>query len=204
MIAEGTLSDPSKVIQYRSPQMARDWTSKVGMIIFLGSWLMLFAALFLVYAGMRSRHANWPPLNLPKLPLGLPAVNTLVVIASSAAFHRGLHYIKGGETRRLFGALLTTTLLGTVFMVLQTVVWVDLHGAGLTPQAGGYASVFYGMTWVHAAHVVVGIGALGYLTVRARLGVYTAAKHLTVRLWSWYWHFVSIIWGLIFLSLYVL
>lgn len=192
-----------KIVEYRPPQAHHDWTATMGMVMFLASWAMLFAALFFVYGGVRARAHVWPPVDVPHLPLGLPGINTVVVGLSSALYVWGVRSIRAHQPRRLTWALAGVTLLGCVFMGLQLWVWRDLAAQGLSPSTGTYGSVFYGLTWVHAAHVLVGIVAVACLTLRSYLGAYHAARHGGVRLWGMYWHFVGVIWALMYLTVYV-
>ena len=94
-------------------------------------------------------------------------------------------------------------VLGCVFLSLQVVVWRGLYDDGLTPRSGAYGSVFYAMTCFHALHVLVGLGALFSLSALAWRGRYNAARHLPMRLWAMYWHFVGVVWGVMFAVLYV-
>jgi heme/copper-type cytochrome/quinol oxidase subunit 3 len=80
---------------------------------------------------------------------------------------------------------------------------VSVWRAGLLPSAGAYPSVFWGLTCFHALHVLVGLVALGVLGWRVGQGYYNPARHLPVRLWTMYWHFVGAVWLLIFASVFV-
>jgi cytochrome c oxidase subunit 3 len=73
----------------------------------------------------------------------------------------------------------------------------------LTPQTGAYASVFYAMTCLHGVHVLVGLPALGFVAYAFARGRYNAARHLPARLWTMYWHFVGVVWLVMFLVLYL-
>jgi heme/copper-type cytochrome/quinol oxidase subunit 3 len=68
---------------------------------------------------------------------------------------------------------------------------------------GPYPSVFWALTTFHALHVLVGLVALAFLAWRTARGTYNAARHLPVRLWAMYWHFVGVVWLLIFASVFV-
>jgi cytochrome c oxidase subunit 3 len=170
------------------------------MVLFLGSWVMMFAALFLAYGILRARAPSWPALGQPRLPLLVPGLNTVVVLAASGAVVRALRSVERGRDRA--GAWLgVATLLGALFLGLQMVVWVRLWRAGLVPSAGPFPSVFYGLTAVHAAHVLVGVGALAWLSRRAVVDA--AAASLSIRLWGMYWHFVGAVWLLLYGCVYV-
>src|SRR5260370_8595585 len=116
-----------EVLPYRPPRAREDTTAYVGMIVFLASWAMMFAALFFAYAFVRARSSAWPPSDLPELPIALPALNTLVLFASSAAQQYGLIAIRRGSSRRLGWALLCTVGLRTLFLPLQLSLSMRLY-----------------------------------------------------------------------------
>lgn len=179
-------------------------TATIGMVVFLASWAMLFAGLFFSYGLLRARTPVWPPLDQPPLPVLLPGVNTAVAALGSGAVILALHLLRAGHLRRGSWALAASSVLGAVFLALQVMVWVGLYRAGLVPSGGPYPSVFYGLTFVHALHVLVGIAALAWLAVRGFSGAVTAHRHLSVRLWGMYWHFVGLVWLVLFATVYVI
>jgi cytochrome c oxidase subunit 3 len=174
------------------------------MVIFLGSWAMMFGSLFFAYGMVRARSNEWPPPDLPELPLALPGINTAVLAASSALLQLGVGWLRNGKTSRVGPAVAGSLALGTLFVSLQVVTWRSLLDEGLTPRGGPYPSVFYALTCFHALHVVVGILALAWICHGVLVGKYTAARFLTVRLWTLYWHFVGVVWGVMFLTVYVI
>src|SRR5512144_2951674 len=90
---------------YRLRPSEDEVTSYVGMVIFLGSWAMMFAALFFSYAVVRAHAPAWPPPDLPPLPIVLPGLNTLVIAASSAAVALGVRAHRVGRRPRAAAAL---------------------------------------------------------------------------------------------------
>jgi cytochrome c oxidase subunit 3 len=182
----------------------RDLGAYVGMVIALGAFGMCFAGLFFSYAVARAGASSWPPSGEQPLPLGLPALNTLVLALSSLALHRGLLAVRAGRERALAGWLWLTLTGGVAFLALQLFVWHRVWAAGLRPDSGIYGSIFYALTVFHALHVLSGLFALGYLLVRARAGRYTAASHAGVRSVALFWHFVDAVWVVMFVSVYVL
>jgi cytochrome c oxidase subunit III len=177
-------------------------TSYIGMVVFLGSWAMMFAALFFSYALVRSRAPVWPPLGVPVPPLVLPAVNTAVIAASSAAVAAALRAAMVGRRARVGRALAVATVLGAAFLALQSVVWIGLWRDGLRIEGGTYPSVFYSLTALHALHVAVGVVALAVLAMRALRA--PGPTRVAVRLWGMYWHFVGIVWGVLYATVYLL
>jgi heme/copper-type cytochrome/quinol oxidase subunit 3 len=173
------------------------------MVIFLGSWAMMFGSLFFAYGMVRARATAWPPPDQPELPVALAGVNTAVLAASSAILQLGVRWLRLGQVPRVGPALAASLALGALFVSLQTVTWRSLFEEGLTPSGGPYPSVFYALTCFHALHVLVGICALAWLCRGVFVGKYTAARFLPVRLWTLYWHFVGVVWGIMYVTVYV-
>src|SRR4029079_19629638 len=98
------------VVELR-PRAKEDFTSVLGMMIALGAWAMMFGALFFMYAGMRSHALMWPPPGVPRLPRGLPAVNPVVLLASSCAISLGIRSLRKGERRALSAWLAVAAVL---------------------------------------------------------------------------------------------
>ena len=191
-----------EVVELR-PRAREEFTSSLGMFIALGSWAMMFGALFFTYAGVRSRAVTWPPPGTPHLPVALPALNTLVLLGSSVAMSVGIRALSRGNRRAIVPALSIASVLGAVFLALQLVVWRDLWQKGLLPSTGVYGSVFYGLTALHAVHVLAGLVVLLVLLGRALGGGYTEHNVMKVRVPVMFWHFVDAVWLLMFFAVYL-
>lgn len=185
------------------PRAKEDFTQSLGMIVALGSWAMMFGALFFVYAAVRASSRVWPPPGVPHLPVALPLVNTLVLAASSVALVLGTRALARGDRKAFPRHLAASIVFGAAFLVLQFKVWQDLWLAGLLPKTGAFASVFYGLTTLHALHVLAGLVVLGVVLVRALRGVYTEHNVVRVRVAGMFWHFVDVVWILMFVALYL-
>lgn len=191
------------VVQLK-PRGREELTSSLGMTVFLGSWAMMFCALFFAYAFMRARQPMWPPIGAPPLPVTLPAVNTGLMITSSFAFARGLGGLRRGDRGALARWVGLTLALGCMFLGLQTYVWRTLSSEGLHLTSGIYGSVFYTLTAFHALHVAAGLLVLLTVLVRSLSGSQTEHSYVTVRLCGMFWHFVDAVWVLMFVALYLL
>ncbi len=184
-------------------QRRNDGTAFLGMVIFMASWAMLFASLFFAYGVVRAGAHVWPPTDLPRIPRLVPSVATAVLALSSWALQGAYQGARAAaRTRTVAGRIAISAGLGALFLVLQITVWRQLYLAGLRPASGTYASAFYGLTVFHALHVVVGLVALTYLSVRAH--AFGPARHTALRLWTLYWHMVGIIWATTFMLVYLL
>lgn len=174
------------------------------MIIFIAAWAMMFACFFFAYGAIRLGTPDWPPMDQPKLPLEWPGLNLAVIAMSSVTLELGLLATRKGQSKLLAPSLAMTALFGAIFLFVQWHVGAGLYEQGLKPADGPYASVLYGLAGVHAVHVAIGLFALVYLWIQAARGVYNTPHHLPVRLWSIYWHFVGIIWALMFVFVFAI
>lgn len=171
------------------------------MWIFLASLAMLFAGSLIGYLVVRSRAEVWRPDGVPPLPAGL-WVSTAVIVLCSAAVHRAVVEIRNGRQKGLLTGLFATLGLGIAFLVLQAFNWLQLWAADLTPRRGLYGFTFYLLTGLHAVHVVGGLVPLGFTILRALQGRYSWASHTGVRLVAMYWHFLDIVWVVLFIALW--
>jgi cytochrome c oxidase subunit 3 len=174
------------------------------MVMALASWTMLFAALFFAYAVLRLHASAWPPDGLAPLPKALPAVNTLVLFASSLVLHFGIRPEAEGRPGAFRRALLGTLALGSLFLALQLAVWVPLWRSGFRIDAGAYGSVFYTLTVFHALHVLAGLVVLATLLPGAFSGRYASGRASAVRLPAMFWHFVDAVWVVMFVAVYLI
>jgi cytochrome c oxidase subunit 3 len=174
-----------------------------GMVIFLGSWAMLFGALFFSYAVLRVSAPIWPPPGFESLPLALPGINTLLLLASSRTLALALARLRCGQLARCRNELLGTILLGVVFVGLQCKVWADLWKSGLHLGSGAYGGTFYVLTVFHSLHVLVGLGLLARLVAPLVWRVPIAPGRVPAALTAMFWHFVSAVWLTIFVAVYV-
>jgi cytochrome c oxidase subunit III len=181
------------------PRDHREATALLGMTLFVASWAMLFAALFFAYGLVRVRSNAWPPPDLPRLPLALPALGSAVLALASFALEGARRRVREG---RPAGRMLVVMawLASAVFLGVQILVWRSLWHQGLRLSSGPYGSVVFGMTGFHALHVLVGLGGLAGLLIGAGPG---GVKPLSLRLWTLYVHMVGILWGLVFIAVYL-
>lgn len=200
------------VVELR-PRAHEEFTSSLGMIVFLASWAMMFAALFFVYGFARTKSVAWPPPGAPPLPVALPALNTVILLVSSFTFAHGLKELRRGR-REAFKAMVTVTLaLGALFLVLQLVLFRQVAATGLSIGDGIYGAVFYSFTAFHGLHVAAGLGILLWVLFQtrapnapptARRGAINEHNTSAVRVCTMFWHFVDVVWVLMFLTIYVL
>ncbi len=179
----------------------------VGMLLFIGSEVMLFAALFTAYFFVRYGvpHEQWPPLRNNgepfKLPVLLTGINTLILVTSSFTLWWGEKCLKTGDRTGLIRGLWVTILMGSTFLIIQLNEYAHL---GFTPQDRAFSGAFYTLTGFHGLHVLVGLIVLSMCLRRAYKNDFTATKHTALTAGSYYWHFVDIVWVLLFLLVYII
>jgi heme/copper-type cytochrome/quinol oxidase subunit 3 len=181
------------------PLHARDEaTARVGMLLFLGSWAMMFAGLFFALGVVRWRSPTWPPPELGPLPIGWAGANTVLLVGSSVALELALRAVRTARMRRMATALRTGFVLGLMFLASQAFLFVRMSTLGVRWDAGAFGGAVFGLCGFHALHAAVGLVGLGLLLVAASRGVLQPARHLRLQLWTQYWHFVGLVWLILF------
>ncbi len=170
---------------------------KLGMWIFLATEIMFFTGLIGSYIVLRFGSPAWPrPGDV--LNTTLLAVNTLVLITSSLTMALGLDAIQRGRARVCARFLLLTALLGCVFLGIKAFDYQHMWHRGFTITTNLFGNCYYLLTGFHALHVVGGVVLLLYLwglTLRGRL---TADHWGRIEYGGLYWHFVDVVWVLLF------
>ena len=174
----------------------------LGMLLFIISEVMLFGAFFTAYFFIRVvADSGWFPIDGKELPKVIAGVNTAVLVSSSFTMHWALEGARLGNRRALKAGLFTTLLLGATFLTIQINEYVHI---GFSPQDSAQGTIFYGLTGLHGAHVFVGLTLLTFATIRAFRGHFTEKEHRGVEVPGIYWHFVDIMWIIVFATVYIL
>jgi cytochrome c oxidase subunit 3 len=174
----------------------------LGMLLFIISEIMIFGAFFTAYFFVRVvGGAEWFPVGEHDLPRAIAGVNSAILLSSSLTMHWTLESVKAGNRWGLKAGILTTFFLGLTFLFIQVNEYIHV---GFAPSDHAQGSVFYGLTGLHGAHVFVGLTLLAMVTVRAFRGHYTPEEHRGVEVPGIYWHFVDVMWVIVFSSIYLL
>jgi len=208
-------------------QVWEDRSFRLGMIWFIFSEVMFFAAFFGVlfyyrvisvpelasfdpqftpYPGFS---ADWPssgpkgPSFQPMAAWGIPAINTLILLTSGATLtwaHWGLF---ANKQKQLVLGLALTIALGLIFLALQAHEYQEAYTKlGLTLKAGVYGGTFFILTGFHGLHVTLGTIMLIVVFLRSMKGHFTGDRHFAFSAVAWYWHFVDVVWLLLFVFVY--
>jgi cytochrome c oxidase subunit 3 len=173
----------------------------LGILLFIISEAMLFGSFFTAYFFIRVvQNEDFPPAPFD-FPVVVASVNTAILVSSSFTVHYALHSIKNGNRRGLQVGLATTFLLGSMFLFTQVNEYVK---AGFSISDGAFASVFYGLTGLHGAHVFVGLTLLAIMNVRTWRRHFTPEAHMGVECAGIYWHFVDVMWIIVWSTVYLL
>jgi cytochrome c oxidase subunit 3 len=173
-----------------------------GFIVFLISESMLFLGLFVAYLTFRAVATTWPPAGTPELELLLPGINTVILLSSSFVIHQADVAIKQDDLSGARRWFLITMAMGATFLAGQL---YEYNHLGFGIKSNLFASTFYVLTGFHGLHVLVGILLMaGVLWRSRRPGHYSSQSHFGVEAAEVYWHFVDVIWVILFLLLYIL
>jgi cytochrome c oxidase subunit 3 len=176
----------------------------LGMLLFIASEAMLFGsfftALFFVRVVNPDAPATWPPEPF-EFPVFVAAVNTAILITSSFTVHWATTAIKRNDRAGLKAGLVVTILLGLAFLLTQAIEYAHI---GFNTGDGAFASTFFGLTGLHGAHVFVGLTLLTFAAWRAFRGHFSAEHHHGVEIPAIYWHFVDVMWVVVYVTVYLL
>ena len=178
-------------------------TTKIAMWIFLSSEALLFGALITTYLLYRGKSVVGP---YPKDVFDIPftSISSFVLLASSLAMVLALSAIQRNDMRRFRIWTLTTALLGTAFIGGQIYEFASFAKEGLTLSTNLFGSTFFVLTGFHGAHVTLGILMLFALLWLSHLGKVKQENALGVELVGLYWHFVDVVWIVIFTLVYLI
>jgi heme/copper-type cytochrome/quinol oxidase subunit 3 len=176
---------------------------KFAIWLFLATEVMFFTGLIGTYVVIRTGAPSWPdPTN--RLAVDITAANTFLLITSSYTMVRALQAIQKGDQRGLLRWLGGTILGGSIFVGVQAYEYGELIKHGSLPNVDLFWSTFYAMTGFHGFHVFVGVIWLAFLWVAAARGKFNKDRYLAIELGGLYWHFVDLVWVLLFTIVYLM
>jgi cytochrome c oxidase subunit 3 len=182
-------------------QSSRIEAQFLGMLLFIISEIMLFGAFFTAYFFIRVvAQADWPAEGT-HLPVDVAGVNTAILLSSSLTMHWALVSAKNENRFGMRAGLASTLLLGMTFLMIQINEYVHI---GFAPADHAQGTIFYGLTGLHGAHVFVGLTLLTFATIRAFRGHFSAKEHRGVEVPGIYWHFVDVMWVIVYTTIYII
>ncbi len=173
----------------------------LGMLLFIISEVMVFGAFFTAYFFIRVVAGDeWPAPDM-ELPVSIAGVNTAILLSSSITMHWAQTSIKNGNRFGLRAGITATLLLGASFLFIQINEYAHV---GFEPSDSAQASIFYGLTGLHGAHVFIGLCLLSIVTIRSFRGHFSPEEHRGVEVPGIYWHFVDVMWVVVYTTIYVI
>jgi len=188
--------------EHHDPAVAFE-SAKLGVWTFLATEVLLFGALFTAYTIFRMKYPELFRVEHAKLDRVLGAVNTVVLITSSFTVVLGVDAIRRGKTRLLEAFFGATILLAAVFLCVKYVEYAAKFHHGLYPGTNLFFSLYFMMTGLHGAHVLLGMAVLTYVLVLSRRGRLSENYYTPVEMSGLYWHFVDLVWIYLFPLLYL-
>ena len=194
-------------------------TSKIGMWLFLATEVLLFGGLFVGFGLMQSRYPREFVEAHHHLQRGFGAFNTIVLLFSSWTMVMGVLAAQQSQKKKLVIFLVLTIICACMFLGVKYFEYSHKYHDGLLPakfyhphhgvlpEGNGYAiffSFYFMMTGLHGIHILVGIGFLAWILMRARRGEFSASYFTPVDLVGLYWHLVDLIWIFLFPLLYLI
>jgi Heme/copper-type cytochrome/quinol oxidase, subunit 3 len=192
--------------QVEAPTSMKVDNRKMAIWTLIGSEVVFFSSLITTYIVMRNRSVVGP---FPSQALNIPltAFNTFVLICSSLTMVTALANTESdvdGKNRCWQCWLIATGILGIVFLTGQTIEFTLLSRQGLSLSRNLFGGTFFTLTGFHGAHVLVGVIWITIVVIRGLRGGVARDNHLTVELVGLYWHFVDLIWIIIFTIVYLI
>jgi cytochrome c oxidase subunit III len=170
-------------------------TSMIGLVVMMSASVMTFAALASALIIRRGMGHDWAKMPLPWILWP----NTIVLLASSVVLDTARRLLRKGKRLAFNWLWCAGTVLGSIFLIGQSLAWMELHERGLFVSSNPANGFFYILTWTHAAHAIAGLGALIYVSVvalRFRLG---PRKRTVVDVSTVFWHFLDVLWLMLML-----
>ncbi|MEH2457083.1 cytochrome c oxidase subunit 3 [Nostoc sp.] len=171
-----------------------------GFIVFLLSESVIFLSFFAGYAIYKTTAPNWLPAGVSGLEVKDPAINTVILVASSFVIYLAERALQRHDLVKFRLFLLGTMAMGTYFLAGQAIEWSHLEFGFTTGVFGG---TFYLLTGFHGLHVFTGILLQLIILVRSFIPGNYDSGHFGVNATSLFWHFVDVIWIILFVLIYV-
>jgi len=205
--AAAVLHSQVEVQPAETPLTPESW-GKLGMWVFLAGDAMSFGGLLAGYGALRASSPDWPnPLRT--LGISLTAFMTFLLICSSVTMVKALSAAKHGDQVRFRRFMLLTIIGGTIFLTMQAHEWHHLTSEGMTMSGNPWGSSLFGTTFFiltgfHGCHVFGGVVYLTSILFSGLNGRYTADNYNPVEIVGLYWHFVDLVWILVFTFVYLI
>ncbi len=215
-----TTGDPGHAVGEHNPTAGLAHDSRggisnpiLGMLLFICSEVMFFSGLFAAYFSVRAASPHWPPTVAENVPADLAEkfnlhaepwfalILTIILVISSVTCQLGVWAIRRNDRTGFIRAFGVTLVLGIVFLIGQI---YDYSTIGFGVSDTPFGTTFYTLTGFHGAHVFGGAVMLSVILYRGLAGQFSSRHHDAVEAVSLYWHFVDVVWIVLFSTIYIL
>lgn len=171
---------------------------RMGLYVFFVSLSSLFAASLVGYLITRSQNATWRTAEMPGLPQSL-WLSTILIALMSLTLQGALAAVRANKIQTMLFRLRLGFAGAILFLLNQGRGWFAMYEGQLSAESRSlYAFTFYLLTGLHAAHVLAGLVPLGVVLLRGRQREYSSSRHEGVLLCVQYWHFLGVVWAVLF------
>jgi cytochrome c oxidase subunit 3 len=181
-----------------TPSNSRVSTGKVTLLIVLAIESVFFLTVLVAYAALRGQVSWNVPHTIARLTI--PLINSAILLLSALVARWSGNAIRHDRQAALQRGLLVTLLLGMVFVTGQI---YEFRHAGLRIDDPAFGGVFFTLLGFHAVHVLAGVVFLALNLIRAQLGDFSAARLEPVELGNWFWYYVTAVWAVLFVAIYL-
>jgi len=210
MSQQPTASLPAAYGSQRQRELAND----LGMWTFIATEVLFFGGLFLAYVIYRTTFPVEFSIGSRELNFWKGTLNTGVLLTSSLTMAMADAYMKMGRRKAFRTCLLATATLGSIFLAVKFSEYREMYlksmvpgmpfPAGTPPAVQLFVFLYFVMTGIHAVHMVLGLGVMGWLARLESRGEIAAGRRAPVEMFGLYWHFVDCVWVFLYPLLYLI
>ena len=189
--------------------------ANLGMWLFLGQEILFFSGLFMAYIAYRWMYPDTWLSAADVLDKGLGATNTVVLLTSSLTMVFAVREVELDRPKHAIRYLIATVGFGVVFLGIKAVEYSHKFEYGILPgahyagdnvegMAGLFFGIYFALTGLHAVHVIIGLGLLGWLALKVNAGTVNRENYALAENIGLYWHLVDLIWIFLFPLMYLI
>ena len=176
---------------------------RIAVWVVIASEALLFSGLFALYFSYRAEHAQQFAAGVRTDIAWMGGTNTFLLLTSSFFIALAIALVRASR-RGATACIVAVLVLGGGFLALKVAEWSEHIRAGIVPAGSLFFTLYYGMTGLHALHVIAGLALVAWVLIRLRRGRVTRERHLALELVALYWHFVDVVWVFLWPMFYLM
>ncbi|MDE2572697.1 MAG: heme-copper oxidase subunit III [bacterium] len=175
----------------------------LGFLMFLFTDSIFFTAYIFAYLYLRSAAPVWPPVGIERPDVNLGAANAIALFGSGITAHYAMTRLKENRLSGYIWFTIATIILGILFLLGQVYEYHAFYHEGVTWAGSTFGASFFTLTGLHGFHVFVGVWFLIATFAQTLAGKYSPSRHFGLTAATLYWHFVDVIWVVLFFLFYI-